>query len=79
MASESFENEVMNMINRLVPPHVPAVEILEAVMKTVTNPSIITVEEDLALAFHMAEMLKQKLAGKHAGIWEIIQILFDAK
>ncbi len=57
----------------------PVVEVAEAVAETLVNPSIPILAEDLLLAHKLVGEVKDKLAGKHPGLFDVFKLLFNLK
>lgn len=72
---DKIANDITSILDKLA-PDAPITEIVDAILKTITNPSIPVIEEDISLAFQLAMNLKQSLSGKHSGLWQIVQMIF---
>lgn len=59
-----------------IDPNAPMLKAAEAVIATVANPSPSTLVADFALALQLVEELKEKLAGTHPSIINIVKALF---
>ena len=71
----NIEQEALAVANELS-PQAPAVEIVEAVMKTAADPNPVNLLNDVKLAIDLVSKLKQELSGAHPSVIELIKLLF---
>ena len=60
-------------------PVAPAVEAVEALTNTLTNPSPAVIAEDILLVLKLANEVKTKLAGKHPDLLHVFWALFNRR
>ena len=69
------ESEALAIANELA-PQAPAVEIVEAVMRTAVDPNPENLLNDVKLAISLVSKLKEELTGAHPSVIELIKLLF---
>lgn len=73
-----IEAELIEILTRLAPES-PVTEIASAIMKTIANPSVGVLLEDLQLAHKIATDIKTQVAGKPPALMNIVlQLLYSA-
>lgn len=75
-------SEVSNVVNEVVQaanqvdPNAPVVEVAEAAIKTISDPSVPVLVDDLILVHKLVSDVKSALAGKHASMNQLFWMLF---
>jgi hypothetical protein len=76
--SDVVNNAVENVANTVaqLDPASPAVQAVEAVVKTVVDPSPSNIVADFALEVQLADEIKSRLAGANPSILDVLKTLF---
>lgn len=71
-----LEKNALEAVEELVPT-APAVEVAEAAVNTITNPSVENLMADIKLAYDLVKEFKTKLAGLHPSVLNLIKAAFS--
>lgn len=58
-------------------PNAPAVQVLEAAVNTIINPTPEMAIEDIQLVYQIAKEVQEKLNGKHPGLMDLVRIFLN--